>query len=233
MACLPKRLAPAALLPTAATARAAEARTAVYVAFAAARPRCRIVRSTIDQRVTTIYPGPPVHTTREALFGRYTAPPALLHTPRAQSFADCLRWTRNLNRPHLPDAPRASSRAHGPDVRLPKHGHTRHLMPLTACAPCAARLPTMATARAAASEALPALRCPRSSILRRSPRPCHTPCAHALCLLCCCVLPVLLPPVITCTRTAPLPLRPGRFAAVSAAATAATVASQALLTLSV
>jgi hypothetical protein len=55
--------------------------------------------------------------------------------------------------------------------------HTRHLMPLTACASRAARLPTMATARAAAaaaaSEALPALRCPRSSILRRSPRPCH------------------------------------------------------------
>ena len=46
-----------------------------------------------------------------------------------------------------------------------------------------------------------------------------TCCAHAPCLLCCCVLPVLLPPVITCTRTAPLPLRPGRFAAVSAAVT--------------
>ena len=58
-----------------------------------------------------------------------------------------------------------------------------------------------------------------------------THCAHAPCLLCCCVLPVLLPPVITCTRTAPLPLRPGRFTAVSAAATAATAASQALLTL--
>ena len=71
---------------------------------------------------------------------RHTAPPALLHTPRAQSFADCLRWNRNLNRPHHSDAPRASSSAHGPDVRLPKHGHTRHLMPLTACAPCAARL---------------------------------------------------------------------------------------------
>ena len=48
---------------------------------------------------------------------RHTAPPALLHTPRAQSFADCLRWNRNLNRPHHSDAPRASSSAHGPDVR--------------------------------------------------------------------------------------------------------------------
>ena len=108
--------------------------------FAAARPRCRIVRSTIDQRVTTTHPGPPACTTRETLFGCHTAPPALPHTPRAQSFADCLRWSRNLNRPHLADAPRASSSAHGPDVRLPKHGHTRHLMPLTACASRAARL---------------------------------------------------------------------------------------------
>ena len=115
--------------------RALDCTTCCFL-FAAARPRCRIVRSTIDQRVTTTHPGP----RPASVHCRHTAPPALLHTPRAQSFADCLRWNRNLNRPHHSDAPRASSRVHGPDVRLPKHGHTRHLMPLTACASRAASL---------------------------------------------------------------------------------------------